>query len=269
MLFVYKIFRANTDIYYYFLPVGKKQYLCSNCPDIFFTQDALKNHIYKHNHKEEIEIQCEHCPDTFSEKKDYRTHCVQEHGEIKLMRDQIQCKSCEMVLWTPSFYIKHHQKVHGSLPPDYSDKELFFCDMCPQVYISYVSLRCHMGSSHLNKKKKKEYKCQFCEKVFKQDSSYKEHIMVKHEKKKPFNCNLCTRSYGTIFKLRIHKKLVHEPARCNECGKDICNSFTLKRHKANVHGIKPSNAYCCEHCPLFYENKMSLDNHIAKQHAGI
>ena len=67
----------------------------------------------------------------------------------------------------------------------------------------------------------------------------------------------------------MHKKLVHEPARCDECGKDICNSFTLKRHKAKVHGIKPSNAIFCEHCPLFFDRKISLDRHIAKQHAGV
>ena len=38
------------------------------------------------------------------------------------MRDQIECKSCEMKFPFPNFYIQHHQNVHGNLPPDYDDK---------------------------------------------------------------------------------------------------------------------------------------------------
>ena len=49
-------------------------------------------------------------------------HMSKEHGEIKLMRDQIECKSCEMKFPFPNFYIQHHQNVHGNLPPDYDDK---------------------------------------------------------------------------------------------------------------------------------------------------
>jgi uncharacterized C2H2 Zn-finger protein len=192
------------------------------------------------------------------------------HGEIKLMRDQIECKSCEMKFPFPNFYIQHHQNVHGNLPPDYDDKELFFCDQCPQVYISKQSLSDHVSYTHTGQKQKKkqEHKCPHCDKVFKMQQNYREHVKVKHEKSTPYKCDQCSRAYGTLIKLRNHKKLVHERGKCEECGKDICNSFILKRHKASVHGIKPSDAFQCELCPMFYDKKTYLNNHIAKHHSG-
>ena len=98
--------------------------------------------------------------------------------------------------------------------------------------------------------------------------NYKEHVKVKHEKSTPYKCDQCNRAYGTLIKLRNHKKLVHERVKCEECGKDICNSFILKRHKASVHGIKPSDAFQCELCPIFYDKKTYLNNYIAKHHSG-
>ena len=151
-----------------------------------------------------------------------------------------------------------------------SDKELFFCDQCPQVYISKQSLSDHVSYTHTGQKQKKkqEHKCPHCDKVFKMQQNYREHVKVKHEKSTPYKCDQCNRAYGTLIKLRNHKKLVHERVKCEECGKDICNSFILKRHKASVHGIKPSDAFQCELCPMFYDKKTYLNNHIAKHHFG-
>lgn len=74
----------------------------------------------------------------FTEKKTYATHLSEVHGEIKSAVNEIQCKSCEMKFAFPNYYIQHHQNEHGSLPPDYIDKELFFCDKCPQVSMMIV-----------------------------------------------------------------------------------------------------------------------------------
>ena len=98
-------------------------------------------------------------------------------------------------------------------------------------------------------KKKQEHKCPHCDKVFKMQQSYREHVKVKNEKSTPYKCGQYNRAYGTLIKLRNHKKLVHERVKCEECVKDICNLFILKRHKASVHGIKPSDAFQYELCP--------------------
>ena len=58
------------------------------------------------------------------------------------------------------FYIQHQQSVHGNLPPEYLDKELFVCDQCPQVFITKISLSMHVYNGHNaeNKLKKKRGK---------------------------------------------------------------------------------------------------------------
>ena len=179
----------------------------------------------------------------------------------------IECHACDMKFKAPTFYIQHHQSVHGNLPPEYLDKELFICDQCPNVFITKQSLTMHMINVHSSKKYvKKERKCPYCEKTFRTYSNYKEHVMVKHEKSTKYECDECHRSYGTSGKLQNHKRLVHERVKCDECGKDICNSFILKRHKATVHGIKPKNDYQCEHCPMFFSYRLTLEKHVLSKH---
>ena len=88
----------------------------------------------------------------------------------------------------------------------------------------------------------------------------------KHEKKTPFKCNECNRSFGTNGVLKTHKGLVHQRVTCEECGKEICNSFILKKHKASVHGITPKDAYQCRECPSFFSAQTSLQKHVNSKH---
>ena len=90
--------------------------------------------------------------------------------------------------------------------------------------------------------------------------------MVKHEKRANYKCDLCDRSYGTINKLKSHKKLVHTHVKCEECGKEISNLFQLRRHKQSVHGISPENPYQCEKCPKFFSSQTNLDKHALSKH---
>ena len=52
------------------------------------------------------------------------------HGKPNL------CDKCNQKFDYPSDYIKHYQDIHGSLPPEYKDKETFVCDQCPRVFIT-------------------------------------------------------------------------------------------------------------------------------------
>ena len=82
----------------------------------------------------------------------------------------------------------------------------------------------------------------------------------------PYKCDSCHRSYGTMTSLRWHKKNMHERVKCEVCGQEICNGFMLKRHKASVHGIIPTDAYQCEHCPMFFMKLQAKEKHIEKNH---
>ena len=96
-----------------------------------------------------------------------------------------------------------------------------------------------------------------------------EHIKVKHEKNTPEKCNECNRSFGTPRALKAHKYNVHKRPKCEICGQSVSNPFWLKRHMSTAHGIMPENSFQCSHCPLFFSNEGSKDNHVKKQHADI
>ena len=44
------------------------------------------------------------------------------------VQEPMECKSCTITFKFPSIYIKHYQDKHGTLPPEYVDKENFICD---------------------------------------------------------------------------------------------------------------------------------------------
>ena len=101
----------------------------------------------------------------------------------------MECHSCGEKFKAANFYIFFQQSVHGNLPPEYLDKELFVCDQCPQVFITKISLSMHVYNGHNaeNKLKKKEgKKCPYCEKRFQSYGNYLEHVKSKHEKRLRF-----------------------------------------------------------------------------------
>ena len=97
------------------------------------------------------------------------------------------------------------------------------------------------------------------------------HILNKHSEGNAtkFSCDVCPQKFLTNGKLKTHVRLVHERVKCEICHQEICNFFMLKRHKAKVHGIKPSNVHQCDHCTLFFTNKICLDKHIVKKHQQV
>ena len=60
------------------------------------------------------------------------------------------------------------------------------------------------------------------------DQSLKEHVLKDHEKRTPYKCQHCTRSFGIRMKLKSHIQNVHERVKCNECGQEMYNTFTLE-----------------------------------------
>ena len=98
--------------------------------------------------------------------------------------------------------------VHGNLPPEYKDKNLFICDKCPLLFIDQKSFNAHIVNVHNEKKyvKKKyskgSYECPDCRKTFSSGQNYLEHIETKHKKNTPYKCEDCHRSYGTLWKLK-------------------------------------------------------------------
>ena len=66
-----------------------------------------------------------------------------------IVHEPSKCQICSATFRFPSAYIKHYQDTHGSIPPEYIDKETFVCDQCPMVFISGKNLKEHIERVHL------------------------------------------------------------------------------------------------------------------------
>ena len=70
-------------------------------------------------------------------------------------------------------------------------------------------LRGQQSKIHL-KEKDKIYKCETCDKEFKNNNGLKKHFNTVHEGLKNYKCYFCESFFGTPHRLKCHMKRVHE-----------------------------------------------------------
>ena len=276
----------------------KKSFQCDECEYKTHSSVCLKNHVIQKHRKDSHQFACDQCDKRYAFLSQLRQHKQVKHEGLKpymcdkcgkswgpdakahflkhvqngcrttIFPDGIKCHSCEVIFTVEGNYIKHHMKVHGGLPPQYKDRELFMCDQCSTLCISKKALRTHVQNTHDEKSMsaRKRAKCPHCEKTFAVKQACEEHIKVKHEGITPFKCDQCHRSYGTQYGLKSHKFSMHQRVKCEECGQEVSNTLILTRHKAKAHGIRPASSYQCQYCPLFYTQETQLEKHVMNHH---
>ena len=77
------------------------------------------------------------------------------------------------------------------------------------------------------------YKCEICDKEFKNNNGLKIHINVVHNLVKEHQCNICQRVFKLQSQLTSHVKNAHENKKnhkCDSCVKAFSTSQNLKRH---------------------------------------
>ena len=62
----------------------------------------------------------------------------------------MKCKSCSVICPNSALYIRHYQKAHGSVPPEYSEKDLLICDLCPKMFPTERGLKHHLKTGHIH-----------------------------------------------------------------------------------------------------------------------
>ncbi|XP_005098108.1 zinc finger protein 728 [Aplysia californica] len=109
----------------------------------------------------------------------------------------------------------------------------YVCEVCDKAFSSNSDLKTHRRT-HSGET---PFKCDYCERSFKQRGHRKLHIQVAHTKEMPYKCHLCDSAFPTRYRYQVHVKR-HSGVRefkCNHCEKEYYTFGKLNEHKKKRH----------------------------------
>ena len=118
--------------------------------------------------------------------------------------------------------------------------------------------------TRLHEEQEKDLICVECNLFYVSVNSFKKHMYVFHDGKKPFACSICGRGHSNKDNLKKHIELKHKSIQCEKCGKIYNSKHSLEMHEKDVH----SKSFICEHCSKFFGSQEKLRYHIRLSHGN-
>ena len=269
-----------------------KKFFCSICQKGFVSKDHLFNHI--HTHAIVTSFPCNACKMTFSDESSLEKH-IFIHSAIKHCMKSFKCEMCQKVLSSKQA-LKFHMYVHMGLRPYvckvcskafadnrnlrrhysvHSGENLFTCKFCGAGFTRSITLSNHQRRHHLNKTETHQQSraentvakpCNLCPKgnIIKRSIYSQDCIHV--EKKPPLICEICQKSFSTMYYFRHHQYLHsgETPYVCEICNKGFHRKQQLKCHQYSHSGKKP---FSCDVCGKAFVRRDILQEHV-RIHTG-
>ncbi|XP_055634670.1 zinc finger protein 57-like isoform X2 [Toxorhynchites rutilus septentrionalis] len=140
-------------------------------------------------------------------------------------------------------------------------KKPFKCEMCEKTFFSKYRLKEHVRG-HTDDP---PYPCPHCPKGFWFPSGLKQHILT-HTGERPFSCSYCPSSFTDPGTLRCHIRIHtgERPYSCPHCPKTFIHSQSLQKH---IRAHTGERRYSCSHCPKAFTRPQSLQKHT-RTHTG-
>uniref|UniRef100_A0A8B9J0D0 Zinc finger protein 142 n=1 Tax=Amazona collaria TaxID=241587 RepID=A0A8B9J0D0_9PSIT len=171
----------------------------------------------------------------------------------------------------------------------------FRCASCPFTSKAAKALRLHRKLHRKHYSKRPQLQCRQCEFTCKQARCLRQHIRIKHEGVKPHKCRycefsttrryrleahqslhtgvgriacgICSQTFGTNSKLRIHRLRVHEKTPTHFCPLCDYSSYLqndITRHVNSCHHGELN--FGCSRCEARFSSETALKQHILRRH---
>ena len=140
--------------------------------------------------------------------------------------------------------------------------ETYGCIKCKKVFATPHGLEVHVRRSHSGKR---PYECNLCEKSFGHSVSLEQHKAI-HTNEKVFECKQCNKTFKRSSTLSTHM-LIHSDTRpfpCEYCGKRFHQKSDMKKHTYIHTGEKP---HVCRECGKAFSQSSNLITH-SRKHSG-
>ena len=184
---------------------NERPYRCNLCNQRFLQSSHLTHHLFTH-----VDYQSKTCADchlSFDTLQELIMHCRQHEGELRFLRNLIECEICKMIFKTKES-LRRHMLTHSQQKP-------YLCETCNLSFKQRSQLENHARIHS----EEKNFNCTVCGKMFKHKRTKDIH-MLRHTKIKPHECDKCGAAYLEKRNLKYHM-LTHTQERPYEC--KFCN----------------------------------------------
>lgn len=170
----------------------------------------------------------------------------------------------------------------------------FRCSACPFASKAASALRLHR-KLHRKYSKRPQLQCRQCEFTCKQARCLRQHVRIKHEGVKPHKCLYCDFSTTRRYRLEAHESLHTGVGRiaCGVCSQTFGTNSKLRIHRLRVHEKKPTHfcplcdysgylqnditrhvnschcgelRSCCSRCEARFSSETALKQHVLRRH---
>ena len=168
-------------------------------------------------------------------------------------REGIKCNICCMLIKNDNAYARHMLSLHEIKVP-------VQCKVCKMTLEDPRALEAHKKAQH------SFGSCHYCGKSFFVKGDLINHIEKMHEGKaneKSLMCEICSKSFNTIFQLKTHKVIHQEKQlKCQVCPKAFHWKSSLESHMIACHmNTGPKKVHTCEFCGKTFADKSNYRSH--------
>ncbi|XP_067385528.1 zinc finger protein 142 [Emydura macquarii macquarii] len=198
---------------------------------------------------------CPTCAFTCHQERAMKTH--KKRGCVKL--DEFHCPTCPFTSKAASA-LRLHRKLHRKY---YSKRPQLQCRQCAFTCKQARCLRQHVRIKHEGVK---PHKCLYCD-----FSTTRRYRLEAHESLHTgvgrIACGVCSQTFGTNSKLRIHKLRVHEKKPTHFCL--LCDysgylQNDITRHVNSCH--RGELRFACARCEARFSSETALKQHVLRRH---
>lgn len=179
-----------------------KKFKCSQCNFETISIQKLRVHQSRKHGESRKSYDCKICPKSFESriKLHYHQATHLDKADQHKMKPH-KCPYCDKRFWFQSIVSQHIQNVHR-------------CNLCFELFVSMEEFDKHKQNVHNVKSDAKRrslgvFICEYCDKNFRQENTYKVHLQEWHLGGYLYECKWCSAKYNDRKSFREHEKKLH------------------------------------------------------------
>ncbi|NXY76238.1 ZN142 protein, partial [Glareola pratincola] len=245
-----------------------ERFWCSLCPEAFRSRRALNSHCAEKHivHPEEDRPQSTELPEGGPASTE-----TGQSGEPPLdaappkstlpKRRRFSCPTCSFTCHQERAMKTHKKRGCVALGE-------FRCSSCPFTSKVAKALRLHRKLHRKHYSKRPQLQCRQCEFTCKQARCLRQHVRIKHEGVKPHKCRYCEFSTTRRYRLEAHQSLHTGVGRiaCGICSQTFGTNSKLRIHRLRVHEKTPT--HFCPLCDYSSYLQNDITRHVNSCHRG-